>query len=219
MQIQLKEMCLFGSLDDKQLNELNQISSIKNFQPGNILFYEGDNPKNLYFLLDGLVKLYRYDKNDNISILSYYYSQALIGEAATLGRTPHQVSAECETHCSILVVSFDEFEKNFLRNPDIALGIIMQLVSKVKQLINTNMQHTSMQKLAGLIYENHEIFRKLKKYKIAEILNMAPETFSRNLKKLQADGIISYDKNHFEIKDKLALSELFACCSSNNKET
>ena len=217
MQTQLKEICLFGSLDDKQLNRLNQISSIKNFQPGNILFYEGDEPKNLYFLLDGLVKLYRYDKKDNINILSYYYSQALIGEAATLQRTPHQVSAECETYCSVLVVSFNEFEKNFLRDPDIALGIIMQLVNKVKQLMNTNMQQTSMQKLAGLIYENHELFTKLKKYKIAEILNMAPETFSRNLKKLQADGIISYDKNHFEIEDKLALSELFACCPSHNK--
>ena len=43
---------------------------------------------------------------------------------------------------------------------------------------------------------------------------MAPETFSRNLKKLQSDGVISYDKDHFEIKDKNALSELFACCPS-----
>ena len=217
MQTRLKEICLFGSLDDKQLDKLGQISSIKNFKPGNILFYEGDDPKNLYFLLDGLIKLYRYDKNDNINILSYYYSQALIGEAATLQRTPHQVTAECETHCSVLVVSFNEFEKDFLKNPDISLGIIMQLVTKVKQLMNTNMQQTSMQKLAGLIFENHELFTKLKKYKIAEILNMAPETFSRNLKKLQADGVISYDKDHFEIKDREALSELFACCPSYNK--
>lgn len=210
----LKDICLFGSLDDNQLKKLDQISSIKKLKPGNILFYEGDEPKNLYFLLDGLIKLYRYDKNDNINILSYYYSQALIGEAATLQRTPHQVSAECETHSTVLVVSFDEFEKNFLSDPDIALGIIMQLVTKVKQLMNTNMQQTSMQKLAGLIFENHELFTKLKKYKIAEILNMAPETFSRNLKKLQSDKIISYDKNHFEIKDKEALSELFDCCPS-----
>ena len=217
MQTRLKEICLFGSLDNQQLNKLDKISNIKNFKPGNILFYEGDQPKNLYFLLDGLIKLYRYDKNDNINILSYYYSQALIGEAATLQRTPHQVTAECETQSSVLVVSFDEFEKDFLKNPDISLGIIMQLVTKVKQLMNTNMQQTSMQKLASLIYENHELFTKLKKYKIAEILNMAPETFSRNLKKLQSDGIISYDKNHFEIKDKNALSELFTCCPSYTK--
>ncbi len=213
MQKRLKEICLFGLLNDKQLDRLSNISTIKKYASGNILFYEGDEPKNLYFLIDGLIKIYRYNKNDNINILSYYYSQALIGEAATLQRTPHQVTAECETNCSVLVVSFNEFEKEFLRNPDVAIGIIMQLVTKVKQLMNTNMQQTSMQKLASLIFENHELFSKLKKYKIAEILNMAPETFSRNLKKLQADGIIYYDTNHLEIKDKIALKELFACCS------
>lgn len=210
----LKEICLFGSLDNSQLDKLSKISIIKEFQTGNILFYEGDEPKNLYFLLDGLVKLYRYDANDNINILSYYYSQALVGEAATLQRTPHQISAECETQCKILVVSFDEFEKNFLKDPAISLGIIMQLVTKVKDLMNSNMNQTSIQKLAGLIFENHELFIKLKKYKIAEILNMAPETFSRNLKKLQDDGIISYGKGYFEIKNKRALSKLFDCCPS-----
>jgi len=214
MQKKLKDICLFGSLNKKQLNRLAKISSIKKFTPGNILFYEGDEPKNLYFLIDGLIKLYTYDKNDHINILSYYYSQALIGEAATLERTHHKVSAECETNCSVLIVSFDEFEKDFLRDPDISIGIIMQLVTKVQQLMNVNMQQTSMQKLASLIFENHGLFKKLKNYKIAEILNMAPETFSRNLKKLQSDGIISYDKNHFEIKDKKALSELFTCCAS-----
>ncbi|WP_024955266.1 Crp/Fnr family transcriptional regulator [Sulfurospirillum arcachonense] len=213
----LKEICLFGSLDNNQLKKLENISTIKKLKPGNILFYEGDEPKNLYFLLDGLIKLYRYDKNDNINILTYYYTQSLIGEAATLQRTPHQITAECEIESTILVVSFDDFEKDFLRDPEIALGLIMQLVGKIKSLMNTNMQQTSMQKLAQLIFDNHEIFIKVKKYKIAEILNMAPETFSRNLKKLQKDKIISYDKNHFEIKDKEALSELFACCPNFNK--
>ncbi|WP_458700912.1 Crp/Fnr family transcriptional regulator [Sulfurospirillum sp. 1307] len=217
MKEKLKDICLFGSLDDNQLNKLDSISTIKTYKQGNILFYEGDEPKNLFFLLDGLVKLYRYDKFDNINILMFYYSQALIGEAATLQKTPHQVTAECETECSILVVPFDEFEKNFLNDPKVAIGIIMQLISKIKKLMDANLKQTSMQKLAGLIFENQELFLKLKKYKIAEILNIAPETFSRNLKKLQNDGIIKYSKKEFEILDKDALSELFACCPSYDK--
>jgi len=208
----IKEICLFGSLNDKQVEKLSKISVIKKLKPENILFYEGDEPKSLYFLLDGLVKLYRYDKNDNINILSYYYTQALIGEAAIFQKTPHELNAICETECTVLIVSFDEFERDFLNDPKIAIGLIMQLVSKVKKLMNTSIQQTSLQKLAQLIYENSDLFMKLKKYKIAEILNMAPETFSRNLKKLQKDKIISYDSKHFEILDKNALSDLFPCC-------
>lgn len=220
MKSKLKEICLFGSLNEKQLDKLSSISNIKTFSQGNILFYEGDKPKNLFFLLDGLVKLYRYDKNDNINILTYYYSQALIGEAATLQKTPHQVTAECETKCSILVVPFDEFEKYFLNDPKVAVALIMQLISKIKKLMDANLQQTSMQKLAGLIFENPDLFLKLKKYKIAEILNMAPETFSRNLKKLQNEGIIKYTKEEFKILNKDALSALFACCPTygNNEQ-
>jgi hypothetical protein len=48
---------------------------------------------------------------------------------------------------------------------------------------------------------------------------MAPETFSRNLKKLEEENIISYSKNNFEIKNKQALSELFACCPSHTKKS
>ncbi len=215
MKSKLKDICLFGSLNNAQLEKLCKISTIKTFKPSNILFYEGDEPKNLFFLIDGLVKLYRYDKNNNINILTYYYYQALIGEAATLQKTPHQVTAECETECSILIVPFEEFEKDFLSDPKISLGIIMQLITKVKKLMNSNMQKTSMQKLAELIFENPEIFSKLKKYKIAAILNMAPETFSRNLKKLQNEKIISYDTKGVQILDKKRLSDLFACCISS----
>ena len=208
----LEDICLFGSLDSDQLEKLRSISSIRTLKEGNILFYEGDEPEYLYFLLEGLVKLYRYDANDNISILSYYYSQALIGEAASLQRTPYQTTAECDTESTILIVEYTEFEKHFLRNPDVAIQLIMQLVSKIKMMMNSNMPRTSMQKLAQLIYENSELFTKLKKYKIADILNMAPETFSRNLRKLKSDKVIDYGKGKFTILDEDALASMFDSC-------
>lgn len=212
MSHKLEDICLFGSLDNDQLDKLRSISSIRTLKEGNILFYEGDEPEYLYFLLEGLVKLYRYDANDNISILSYYYTQALIGEAASLQRTPYQTTAECDTESTVLIVEYTEFEKNFLRNPDVAIQLIMQLVNKVKMMMNSNMPRTSMQKLAQLIHENSELFTKLKKYKIADILNMAPETFSRNLRKLKSDKIIDYGKGKFEILDEEALTSLFDSC-------
>lgn len=172
----LKEICLFGSLNDNQLSELEKISTIKKLKPGNILFYEGDEPKNLYFLIDGLIKLYRYNANNQINILNYYHTPSIIGEAATLQKTPHQINAECDISSTILVVSFEEFEKNFLHDPKVAVAIIMQLVSKVKNLMNVNLQQSSLQKVSQLLCENSELFEKLKKYKIAEILNMTPET-------------------------------------------
>ncbi|DAB32122.1 MAG: hypothetical protein PWQ42_568 [Sulfurospirillum sp.] len=209
----LREICLFGSLDDKQLEQLERISTIKKFRPGNILFYEGDEPKELYFLIDGLIKMYKYNHNNQINILNYYHTPSLIGEAATLQKTPHETNAECDTNATVLVISYEEFEKFFLQNPKIAVGIIMQLVAKVKKLMNANLQHSSNQKVAQLICENPELFEKLKKYKIAEILNMTPETLSRTLKKFQKDGFITYTTRSLKILNEPALRELFSECS------
>ena len=210
----LEDICLFSSLKGEQLEKLKQISSIKELKEGNILFYEGEKPQFLYFLLEGLVKIYRYDEKDNIKILSYYYTQSLIGEAATLQQTPYQTTAECDTDSTILVVEYEKFEKHFLRNPDVAIQLIMQLVNKLKIMMNSSMPKTSMQKLAQLIYENRELFTKIKKYKIADILNMAPETFSRNLKKLKSDKIINYGKGKFEVLNEDALLRLFDSCKT-----
>jgi CRP/FNR family transcriptional regulator len=214
MTYSLSSICLFSSLDNSQLEVLEQISTIKCFKEGNILFYEGDSPTHLYFLLDGLVKLYRYDANNSITVLDYYYNQSLIGEAASLQQTPYQVTAECDTDATILMVEYEGFQKHFLRNPDVALQLIMQLVKKVKSLMNNRVPLTSMQKIAQLIYENSDLFNKLKKYKIAAILNMTPETFSRNLKSLKKDGIIAYGGGKFKILDQARLMGLFDPCKT-----
>ncbi|MDY0238774.1 MAG: Crp/Fnr family transcriptional regulator [Campylobacterales bacterium] len=208
----LESICLFSSLNNEQLKKLRQMSSIVKFNEGNIIFYEGDSPSYLYFLLEGLVKIYKYDNKDSITILDYYYTQALIGEAAVLGQMPHSATAECDTNSTVLVVEYKKFAKEFLHNPQISTQIIMHLVEKIKSLQGSSLPRTSMQKVAKLVHENSEIFKKLKKYKIAAILNMTPETFSRNLKTLKKEGIISYGSGFFDILDSDKLLRKFENC-------
>jgi CRP/FNR family transcriptional regulator len=90
----------------------------------------------------------------------------------------------------------------------------MQLVKKVKSLMNNRVPLTSMQKIAQLIYENSDLFTKLKKYKIAAILNMTPETFSRNLKTLKKERIITYGGGDFKVLDQARLLDLFDPCKT-----
>ncbi|NLC28759.1 MAG: Crp/Fnr family transcriptional regulator [Campylobacteraceae bacterium] len=212
----LESICLFNSLDEKQLETLRNISTITKFKEGNILFYEGDSPKYLYFLLEGLVKICRSDNLDSITVLDYCYTQTLIGEAASLQQTTHQITAECDTDSVLLVVEYESFSKHFLHNPDIALQFIMQLIKKVKSLMKNRVPQTSVQKIAELIYENIELFKKLKKYKIAAILNMAPETFSRNLKSLKKEGIIDYGGGYFKVIDEATLFSKFNSCKNTD---
>ena len=56
-----------------------------------------------------------------------------------------------------------------------------------------------MEKIAKFLYENEDLLQSLKQVKIAQILNITPETFSRQLAKLKKDEIIQNEKGYIKI--------------------
>jgi CRP/FNR family transcriptional regulator len=78
---------------------------------------------------------------------------------------------------------------------------IKSLTKKIKALesfINYSITADSYTKTARFLYENEEILKSIKQVKIASLLNIAPETLSRNIAKLKKNKII--DKNEGTIK-------------------
>ena len=59
-------------------------------------------------------------------------------------------------------------------------------------------------------FNNESILINLKQVKIAQILNITPETFSRKISKLKKDGIIQNEKGHIKILDHDKLKELIS---------
>ena len=76
--------------------------------------------------------------------------------------------------------------------------------------MNYNMPKDSIAKLAEFIYENEELFNTMKKYKIAEMLNISPETLSRLLKTLKKQQIFERQENgHYKIVNKEGLKKFY----------
>ena len=73
---------LFQELNQVENNRLYKISSLKEYKKGNIIFYEGDQPKKLKLLLDGIVKVYKVDSKGNEVILHFFQPQILIAQTA-----------------------------------------------------------------------------------------------------------------------------------------
>ena len=190
----LCNICLFKTLTGTQIDELIKISSIKQFQEGDILFFEEDKPNYLYFLLKGVIKEYKYDTFGKSTVVQHYFTPTIIGETANFEHLTYNTTAECVNKCTVLSITYEDFEKKFLKNPDISLKLILQLSKKIKTNMNYNMPKDSIAKLAEFIYENEELFNTMKKYKIAEMLNISPETLSRLLKTLQKEQILEHKK-------------------------
>ena len=119
-----QDIYIFENLDKKQINRLKEISQTRDYNKGETIFFEGDEPEKLIILIDGILKVFKSDPKGNEIILSYFYPTSLIAELANLDHIPYPASAVFETDGKAITVNYQIFEKEFLRNPDISFSII-----------------------------------------------------------------------------------------------
>jgi len=208
----LKNFYLFKHMDDKRLARLEEISNIVEYKKGTILFFEGDEAKNMIILLDGILQVYKTDQKGNKVILHHFFPIDIIAEIVNFEHIRYPASAEFETDGKALIINYEVFEKEFLKDPEISFAFIKSLSKKIKYLENviaTNMVMNSTARVAKFICEHGHDISHLKKSHIAADLNMTPETLSRILKKLSNLDLIEKRKDEIIILDKEGLKTFY----------
>lgn len=208
----LKNVFLFSELDEKDIDSLVSISHVEEYPEGSILFYEGDPSNKIHILVDGIIKAYKTDMKENEIVLHHFYPVSLIAEMANFHHVPFPATAEFMISGTVIKIHYPLFEQNFLKNPAVSMGLIKSLSQKVKYLENVITEQLTLDstsRVAKFLYENGEGYQDVKRYKMATLLNMTPETLSRVFKKLKQLGLISDDGKAFCILDKDGLKALF----------
>ncbi len=213
MKYTLREIPFFSSLSEHNLKKLEQISYFKNYNAGELVFYEGDEPTKLHILIDGVLRLYKTDPKGHEIYIHQFAPVSLVGELANFENMRFPATAKFMTSGTMLKIEYGKLEDMFFKNPQISMEIIKSLTQKVKilsEVIHHEMILTSEAKVAKFIYEHGELFETVRNNQIAAILNVSPETLSRTLAKLKKNGVISIDKRHaITILDESALKRLF----------
>ncbi len=208
----LKRVFIFSQLSQNDLEELAKISSVETYKKNGILFYEGDPSEKIHILVDGIVKAYKTDMKENEIVLHYFYPNSLIAEMANFHHIPFPATAEFEVGGCAIKIDYNQFEEKFIKNPAVSFGIIKSLSQKVKFLENVITEQltlNSMSRVAKFLYENGEEYQGVKRYKIATILNITPETLSRIFKKLKELELVKDNGKSYQILDKEGLRGLF----------
>ena len=71
----------------------------------------------------------------------------------------------------------------------------------MENFINYNISSNSIEKIIKFLIDNESILINLKQVKIAQILNITPETFSRKLAKLKKEEVIQNENGYIKILD------------------
>ena len=191
---QLKKIEIFKNLTEIELEKIINISVVKKLSRENILFYEGERPQFFYALLDGFVKFYKTDLKGNEIVIHFFTQPTFLAEMPSFENIPFPATAiSMRDESSFLLIEREKFLALLNSDPKFSFYIIKSLSQKVRnleQVINRNLIYDAMTKVCSFIKENPRDVVNTKHKDIAIILNMAPETLSRILKKLKNLNII-----------------------------
>lgn len=205
----LEQIPFFQRLNEAELKRLKDISILKKYKKGEFLFMEGEESRWLHLLIKGSIKLYKIGPKSKEIFMHQFNGIGLVAELANFENIKFPATAVFLTGGEVLKIDYDKFYAEFLSNPHISLQIIKSLSQKLKitsELIHQELVLNSEAKVARFLVNNADLFNELKHFKIASILNITPETFSRILAKFKAQNLIALDANN-EILD-IATNEL-----------
>ncbi len=210
----LRNIELFSSLSDEDIDKLAAISKMEHYSPGSIVFYENDSLSHIYYLAEGRVKLYKIDKFDNEIFLNDVKEDAFI----YLVKKTYKHEFVCSTFYSvetlseaqILLIDIEKFKHMFIGRYEILTGVLHEtynLLEQFQYIINRDLIYDGTAKVAHMLCNNLEDFNKMKKNDIAYRLHIQPETLSRIVKKLQKEGCIEIENRNVTILNRAALEK------------
>ena len=194
MRLKLKNIDMFKDLDEETLKKIESFTTEHKISKDNIVFYEGDDSKCLYFLVSGIIKLYKTSSHHKEIVLKYFHENELIGEVANFEHIPYPATAKAYTDVEVLKIDFEKFKEIIYSSPKLSFIIQTSLIKKIKNLeviISTNLVLDSKERVAKYLYNHPEDFFTTKNILIAEILSLSPETLSRTLKFFKNHEIIN----------------------------
>ena len=130
----LKDLMVFSHLKDEEVKSICQKAYENYYKKGEIIFFENDNKKRLYFLTAGKVKLTMMSPDGKEKVLKILQEGDIFGEISLFDHDPHPLTAEVQEDCTLMVISWNDLESIILDRPTLALKIIEALAKKTRLL-------------------------------------------------------------------------------------
>lgn len=208
----LREVPLFQSLDDAQLELFEELGNIRTFPRNTLIISEGDDSGSLYVVIDGKLKVYLSDDEGKEVILGFEGAGGCIGEIGLLDSEPRSASVVTMVKSKCLVISKEAFLGCVRNNPDAAVGVILGLTKRVRSLLEnvkslalSNVYRRVVGTITNMAEREGDVWvtqQKLTHQEIADMVGASREMVSRILRDLTTGGYISMENRIIVIHRK-----------------
>jgi CRP-like cAMP-binding protein len=208
----LAALPLFSRLEPDQLAELAGSVRIRRLSKSGVLFHRGVLPTGFYIVVDGVIKLSVVAPDGTEKVVEVMHPGDSFGEAVMFLGEPYPVTATALEPTQLLLLPIDVVDRLLERDPLFARRLLAGLSVKLHGLVRdvqsfalqSSRQRVISHLLDGLAPKQGEqpvVELATSKQVLASRLSLTPETLSRVLRELSAEGLIGVQGRRIELLD------------------
>jgi CRP/FNR family cyclic AMP-dependent transcriptional regulator len=215
----LSKVAIFAELTSAQLAFLTQRVVPKQFDPGELLFAEGDPCLGMYIVERGHIRIFKSSPGGREQVLSIDGPGSSVAELPVFDGGPYPASGSAVDSATILLVRKQDFHALCLEHPEVALKVLRVVGMRLRRLVGIieELSFTTVRRrLASYLFrlaqrEGHktaqgiELTLPASNQELAAQIGTVRELVSRNLSRLQQEGLLTVDGRSIVVRDLAAL--------------
>ncbi len=211
----LKSIPYFAGLGDSEIDSVRKYIFERKAERGEILSFEGEPAEALYFVVDGVVKVFKTSADGKEQIFRIIHPGESFNDVSILSGRPNLISAEAMGPVVLNAIKKDDLKVVLEKHSQIALNVIQVLSRRVQELVslveNFSFRHVTGRVAKMLLeYAGDRVGGRprLTQQEMASMIGTAREMVGRSLKNLESQGAIRLERNRVVITNQQALKEL-----------
>ena len=215
----LSKVPLFSGLTESELSFLAQRAVPRHYTAGQIVFSEGEPCTGMYVVESGHIRIFKSSASGREQVLSVDGPGSSVAELPVFDGGNYPASVSAAEDATLLFVSKQDFQALCLTHPQVALKVLRivgarlrRLVGIIEELSFTTVRHRLVSLLVRLAQKegsgvagSTEVALPVSNQELAAQIGTVRELVSRNLSRLQAEGLIQMDGRSVVIPNLKAL--------------
>jgi CRP-like cAMP-binding protein len=211
----IKSIPYFSGLGQAELDSIRKYIFEKKAGRGEILLFEGEPAETLYFVVAGVVKVFKTSADGKEQIFHIIRPGESFNDVPVFNVGENLTSAEAMGAVVLNVIKKSDVELILREHPQVALNVIQVLSQRVQHLVSMvedlSFRHVTSRVAKILLeYAGDGTGEKprLTQQEMAAMIGTAREMVGRSLKTLEEEGTIRLERHRIIITNQEALREM-----------
>lgn len=223
----LEKTALLSSLSRSEILSLAARTALRHFRNGELLFSEDEPCHGLHIVARGKVRIFKTSANGREQVLAMNHAGESVAELPVFDGGRYPASAMAVEDVELAFISRQDFQAFCMEHPEVALKMLAVVGARLRRLVGIieELSFTTIrQRLISVLLRLADTEGKqtpggiafqlpASHQELASQLGTVRELISRNLMRLQVEGLLDVDARQIVVKDRDGLSALLTTAS------